>query len=166
MARVGKTTTNASRQPRSTTPPGPIAPYAWVRAIIAYARATMPADRTILALPAYGYDWSPHHPGVAIAAREAPALAAGQGVAPDWDRAQQEDTFSYGPRAHRHTVWYEPTASSVERARLAATAGLAGVAIWAAGDEDPGLWAALSPLERSAIPDDRRRVRWGAWPGR
>ena len=76
----------ASRSwPTTSTPPertaGPVSPYGWVQAIIAYARATMPTDRTVLALPAYGYDWS-GSTATAITAGGAPALAAAHGVKP------------------------------------------------------------------------------------
>jgi spore germination protein YaaH len=132
----------------SHTPPGPVAPYAWVRAIIAYARATMPADRTVLALPAYGYDWSGTR-ATAITARAAPLLAAAHSVAPTWSAAQRENTFRYGAGRAGHVVWYEPAAATAARAKLAAAAGLAGVAIWAAGDEEPQLWGLLDSLERT-----------------
>jgi spore germination protein YaaH len=130
------------------TQAGPVAPYAWVRAIIAYARTTMPADRTVLAVPAYGYDWSGTG-ATAVTARAAPLLAAAHGVTPTWSAAQRESTFRYRAGRERQAVWYEPAAATAARARLAAAAGLSGVAIWAAGDEDPQLWRLLGSLERT-----------------
>jgi spore germination protein YaaH len=54
-----------------------------------------------------------------------------------------EETFSFRQGDRRHTVWYENAAADVERARLAAAAGFSGVAVWAAGYEQPQLWTGL-----------------------
>jgi spore germination protein len=126
-------------------PPGAIAPYAWVQQVVAYASSTMPADRVELALSAYGYDWS----GAAatpVTSRQAPRLAAQHGVSPTWSAAQREDTFRYAVAGGRHTVWYEGAAAEYDRARLARAAGFAGVALWAAGGEEPAIWPLLRSL--------------------
>lgn len=126
-------------------PPGAIAPYAWAQQVVAYAGSTMPADRVELALPAYGYDWS----GAAatpITSRQAPRLATRHGVSPTWSAAQREDTFGYAVAGGRHTVWYEGAAAEYDRARLARAAGFAGIALWAAGGEEPAIWPLLRSL--------------------
>ena len=125
--------------------PGPIAPYTWVEQVIAYAGSTMALDKVELALPAYGYDWS----GVdatAITSRQAPALAAHNGVSPSWNLAQAEDTFHYTAGGRRHAVWYEDATATYDRARLAKAAGFAGIDLWAAGGEDPASWPMLRAL--------------------
>ena len=61
--------------------------------------------------------------------------------------AGAEESFSYGRGRRRHTVFYENARAGYARARLAARTGFAGVAVWAAGDEDPALWPALGSLE-------------------
>ncbi|MGO9976135.1 MAG: glycosyl hydrolase family 18 protein [Solirubrobacteraceae bacterium] len=129
------------------TPPGPVSPLQWVRRIVAFARATMPAGKVVLALPAYGYDWT----GLdtpSITAREAPQLAAEHRVRPSWDAAQAEETFRYMQSGRPQVVWYESARAGYDRATLAAEAGFGGIAIWAAGDEDPRLWPMLRSLER------------------
>ncbi len=129
------------------TSPGPVSPLQWVRRIVAFARATMPAGKVVLALPGYGYDWT----GLdtpSITAREAPQLAAEHRVRPSWDADQAEETFRYMQSGRPQVVWYESARAGYDRATLAAAAGFAGIAIWAAGDEDPRLWPMLRSLER------------------
>jgi spore germination protein YaaH len=124
------------------TEPGSVAPYAWVQQVVAYARSTMPPARVELALADYGYDFS-GHAATAVTARHAEQLAAQTAATPRWDAAQSEETFSYGPRRHRHVVWYENAQADYDRARLAQANGFGGVDLWYAGGEDPSLWPLL-----------------------
>ena len=126
--------------------PGPIAPYAWVEQVVAYASSVMAVDKVELALPAYGYDWSDGQATV-ITSRQAPQLAVRHGVSPTWDPAQAEDTFAYTAAGRRHIVWYEGATAAYERGRLAKAGGLAGVDLWAAGGEDPAVWPMLRALD-------------------
>ena len=122
---------------------GPIAPLSWVRQVIAYARSQADPRRYELGVPAYGYEWYGRTSATAVYARQAPLLAAQVHAKPRWDAAAGEETFSYRAAGHRHTVWYENAAADFERARLAAAAGFSGVAVWAAGYEQPQLWRGL-----------------------
>jgi spore germination protein len=126
-------------------PPGPVAPYRWVAQVVAYAGSVMPVRTVELALPAYGYDWSAGS-ATSITSRQAPALAAQNGVSPSWSAAQAEYTFHYTADGHRHTVWYEDATAAYDRARLAKAAGFVGIDLWAAGGEDPAVWPRLRAL--------------------
>jgi spore germination protein len=126
-------------------PPGPIAPYPWVKQVMAYASSTMAVGKVELALPAYGYDWSGGKATV-ITSRQAPQLAVTHGVSPSWDPVQAEDTFRYTAAGRRHIVWYEGAIAAHDRGRLAKAAGLAGIDLWAAGGEDPAVWPLLRAL--------------------
>jgi spore germination protein len=125
--------------------PGAISPYAWVERVIAYASSAMPADKVELALPAYGYDWSAGE-AAPVTSRQAPEVAIEHRASVSFDAAQAEATFRYSSHGRRHTVWYADASSTYERARLARAAGFAGIDIWAAGGEDPAVWARLRPL--------------------
>ena len=125
--------------------PGAVAPYAWVWRVATYVRATVAPDKAELALPAYGYDWSAGG-ATSITSREAAQLAAQNDVSPSWDPVRGEETFRYSAGGHQHTVWYEDGTAEYDRARLARAAGFAGVDLWAAGGEDPGVWPLLRAL--------------------
>jgi len=122
---------------------GPIAPLPWVKQVIAYARSQGSASRYELGLPAYGYDWYTPTSATAVYANQVSDLLTQVRAHPHWDTTAGEETFSYRLHRHKHTVWIENTAADVERARLAAAAGFSGVAVWAAGYEQPQLWPGL-----------------------
>jgi spore germination protein YaaH len=122
---------------------GPIAPLPWVQQVIAYARTQAPSSRFELGLPAYGYDWYGRTSATAVYASQVAALAAEVRAHPRWDATEGEETFSYRVHHQKHVVWIEDAAADVERARLAARAGFSGVAVWAAGYEQPQLWPGL-----------------------
>jgi spore germination protein len=42
----------------TTSAPGPVAPIGWVNQVLSYATREIPAERVILGVPLYGYDWS------------------------------------------------------------------------------------------------------------
>ncbi len=104
-------------------------------------RAT--ARRFELGEAAYGYEWYGRTSATAVYARMGATLAAQVHARPRWDATAGEETFRFGRAGHRHTVWYENAEADLERARLAAAAGFSGVAVWAAGYEQPQLWAGL-----------------------
>ncbi|MGO9793342.1 MAG: glycosyl hydrolase family 18 protein [Solirubrobacteraceae bacterium] len=126
--------------------PGPIAPLWWVAQVIDYARASMPSTKVVLGIPAYGYDWA-NGGASAVPARAGVAVAGSHGVTPHWNAAQAEEEFSYRVGLTRHTVWYDDARADYLRAWLAASDRLGGVAIWAAGDEQPSVWPLLRTLE-------------------
>ncbi|MDE3132663.1 MAG: hypothetical protein KGL15_01210 [Acidobacteriota bacterium] len=124
-------------------PPGPIAPLPWVKRVIAYARSQAPAGRYELGIPAYGYEWYGRTSATAVYANQLASLADRVHAHPRWDATQAEETFSYRQDHRKHVVWVDNAAAGAERAKLAARAGLAGVAVWAAGYEQPQLWPGL-----------------------
>ncbi len=136
----------------ATSPPGPIAPVGWIRAVLRYARTQIPASKIILGIPLYGYDWSGGH-GTAISWLQALRLSRRYHAPPRYSVTSQAPWFSYTDRAgHRHTVWFENTASSRAKFDLAQGAGIAGVYLWMYGYEDAGTWAALSKVLPTSGP--------------
>jgi spore germination protein YaaH len=127
-------------------PAGPIAPLPWVRQVIAFTRSQSAPARDELGVPAYGYDWYGSTSATAVYASQAAVLATRMHARIRWSAAEGEDTFTYRQDHHAHTVWFENATADYERAALAKAAGFAGIAIWAAGYEQPALWPLLSRL--------------------
>jgi spore germination protein len=175
---------------------GPIAPWPWVQSVLKYALTQIPADKIVLGVPAYGYDWSSAGGATSVTATSAAQLASDEGAQILWDSADAEPYFTYSTRTtslkkvpvfklqkssqikrvtvkgvqstetvtttrkvkHEvtrrivretgHTVWFEDSTANYDRAVLAADDQLAGIAIWAGGDESPGLWSMLGRLSR------------------
>ncbi|HEX3389711.1 MAG TPA: glycosyl hydrolase family 18 protein [Streptosporangiaceae bacterium] len=126
-----------------TSPPGPVAPISWVRAVLRYAKTQIPASKIILGVPLYGYDWVGDH-GSGISWLQALRLSRQYHASPHYDRASQTPWFRYrDPAGHEHTVWFENAASSRAKFDAAQGAQIGGVYLWMYGYEDAGTWSAL-----------------------
>lgn len=131
-----------------TSPPGPIAPVGWVRSVLRYAKTQIPADKIVLGIPLYGYDWSGGH-GTGLSWLQALRLSRQYHVTPRYDAASQAPWFSYTDAAgRRHTVWFENAQSSRAKFEAAHDAGIAGVYLWMYGYEDTATW----PAVRQVLP--------------
>jgi spore germination protein len=126
--------------------PGAVAPLPWVKQVIAYTRSQMAPARAELGVPAYGYNWDSVD-APAVTAVAAVALAKQVHAHLHWSRLCAEETFSYRQHGEQHTVWFEDARANRERAQVAAAAGFYGIAIWAAGYEQPSLWPQLATLQ-------------------
>jgi spore germination protein len=127
----------------ASSAPGPIAPVGWLRDVVRYAKTKIPADKIVLGVPLYGYDWSGGH-GTAISWLQALRLSREYHAAPRYDTRAQAPWFSYTDAAGRkHTVWFENAPSSRAKFAIAQGAGINGVYLWMFGYEDTGTWAAL-----------------------
>ena len=130
---------------------GPVAPLDWVSSVVDYALGRVPADKLMLGLPTYGYDWVGTR-GEVVSASAAVELADEVGAEPVWDETSASWTFSYGRDGEQHTVWYEDARSLRAAQDLAREAGLRGVAIWQLGGEDPEVWPALATVTAGGAP--------------
>jgi spore germination protein len=127
----------------ASSAPGPIAPVRWLRDVVNYAKTQIPADKIVLGVPLYGYDWSGGH-GTGISWLQALRLSREHHAAARYDPRAQAPWFSYTDAAGRkHTVWFENAASSRAKFAIAQGAGINGVYLWMFGYEDTGTWGAL-----------------------
>ncbi|HUP64671.1 MAG TPA: glycosyl hydrolase family 18 protein [Thermoanaerobaculia bacterium] len=129
----------------STSGPGPIAPLDWIESVTRYALSTMPAEKVMIALPWYGYDWGTAG-GKGITWSEATALANSTGSVIERD-ANGEPTFRYGS----NTVFYQDGESYRRKVEHLTTRfpSLGGFAHWRAGAEDPATWSVIRDLRAS-----------------
>jgi spore germination protein YaaH len=76
--------------------PGSVAPFDWVRRVTDFAARQIPADKLLLGLAFYGYDWNTSSGGaVSVGYPRAVALADHFQAEPSFDAAQQSLTFGY-----------------------------------------------------------------------
>ncbi len=125
------------------SPAGPVAPMGWVTQAVDYALTRMPAQKIVLGLAVYGYNWGSNGTTVEVHDLQAVHLAAAHGVPIQWNPADGESTFTYTSAGVNHTVWFENGYSDAAKIALATANHLGGVAIWRLGDEDPHLWTVL-----------------------
>lgn len=125
---------------------GPVAGLAWARAIVSYARQTIPRGKILVGLAGYGYDWASTG-SIEINDRE--ALAFGRRYGVQWvGGSVEEPEITYSVSGVEHVVWFEDSASEAYKARWVAQYGLGGVALWDLGEENPAVW----PMLKRVLP--------------
>ncbi len=125
---------------------GAIAPLDWLDNIATYAEATIPAQKVVMGLPWYGYDWQGAS-AAGLVYSEAIALAQRVGAQIAHD-INGEATFSYSG----HTVYFQDASSYTKKidAILKKHPKIAGFAHWRAGGEDPVIWTDVARLKSSS----------------
>lgn len=137
--------------------PGPISPLPWVRSVTDYARSAIPADRLVLGIGVWGYDWNSTDPNRAQTLRytQTAALVSRTGGQPSFDPSLAAATYAYQTDGQDHEVWFETPESIQQKVGVATQLHLAGVAFWRLGQEPPGVWSLLNAPARSdfAVPN-------------
>ncbi|WP_260924432.1 glycosyltransferase [Novosphingobium sp. 9] len=130
--------------------PGPIAAQDWFEENLETARGVIPANKLVVALGSYGYDW---HDGTAdaLAIEDAWLAAHDSGATPQFDPASGNSGFSYEDSGHKHTIWMLDAAATWNQMQVLGDVG--GIALWRLGSEDPGYWQALNALRHNTRPD-------------
>ena len=122
---------------------GPIAAQPWFVEQLRTALQRIPADKMIVALGSYGYDW--HGKEVdALSVEEALLAAHDSGATVTFDRDSGNSSFGYEEDGVTHNIWLLDGAASWNQLRAVSEAGVASVAVWRLGSEDPTFWNALS----------------------
>lgn len=121
--------------------PGPVASYPWVEQVIKYTLKYFPANKIIVGIAAYGYDWG--WSGKALNYKAIQNLINSQKITPKWDFNAQVPYFTYSSWGVKHQVWYENSYSTASKMQLVRKYGLRGVAVWRLGYEDSGIWDAI-----------------------
>lgn len=132
--------------PAVASRPGPLAAQAWFERVVAAAVADLGAERVVVAVGNFGYDWATDSPlPELVPYAEAMRRAA---------RHQGQVTFSpdalnttirwTDPDGVAHEIWLLDAVSLRNQYAVLARLGVAGVALWSLGFEDPGVWPTLA----------------------
>ncbi len=126
-------------------PAGPVAPLNWVEENILYALREVPAEKIILGIANYGYDWPVNNgkngQGQDIAAKKAIDLAKRKGATVQWDSEAKVPYFYYSDSNKKlRTVWFENSYSLDFKLRLVNKYNLKGIGIWRLGNEEDRFW--------------------------
>ncbi|MCI8293891.1 MAG: LysM peptidoglycan-binding domain-containing protein [Hespellia sp.] len=116
-------------------PPMAVAPLDKVRQVVNYALSEIPAEKIVMGIPNYGYDWKlPFEKGVTqarlIGNVEAVHIAAENGAQILYNETSQSPFFRYEQYGVEHEVWFEDVRSITEKLNLAKEVNLRGVGYW------------------------------------
>lgn len=126
--------------------PGPIANFSNVSRTVQYAVQNIPANKILLGLADYGYDWSGGS-GQQIDMATAYSLASTYHSTIEWDPVTASSHFTYTDSSGaQHIVYFESGKSISALAKLVPTYGLGGYAVWYLGAENSNFWNGLSPF--------------------
>lgn len=116
--------------------PMAVSPINHVRRVLEYGLMEIPAEKILMGMSNYGYDWAlPFVRGESKAEKltnyQAQARAEYYGVPVEWDENAQAPFYTYvTPAGVKHVVWFENERSWQARLALVAEYGLAGISIW------------------------------------
>lgn len=128
--------------------PGSVASLPWVTQVLDYALRTIPAQKIMMGVPLYGYDWTQGNRAKVISYRRATELARRMGAPLKWDAQQHSTFFTYESNGKRHTVYFEDVRSLTEKLDLAIRRGIRGVALWELNLSYPELWTTLQTYKQ------------------
>jgi spore germination protein len=128
--------------------PGPIASLGWTERVIRYATGVMPAQKVVLGLPFYGYEWTADPKGDVKSNRSYSTLRMRQrlaevGATAKWDPVVGENVATYKTAAGERIAWFPDERSLDAKLKLAYQYNLRGVAVWRLGFEPDDWWGQL-----------------------
>src|SRR5450432_4814486 len=128
------------------TGPGPICHQKWIEGAVDDAIKKIPADKLILAVAGFGYDWKLDDNDKVVSVKpityqDALTLAHSYAGKIIFDNDSYNLHFSYdGDDGAPHKVQFTDAATTFNTMRFAEESGLAGVALWRLGNEDSRMW--------------------------
>ena len=130
-------------------PPLAVAPLPNVRRVAEYALTRIPANKILLGIPTYGYDWTlPYkkgNPGApSLSPVEAINLARQYGAEIQFDETAKAPWFRYVADGTEHEVWFEDARSIQAKLALAKELNFIGVGYWNSMRDFPQNWVALN----------------------
>jgi spore germination protein len=129
--------------------PEPQAAIGWVEEVVDYAVARIPAQKVILGIGFYGYNWSSGGRGTVLLTRKdfdsgvkfIDELEEHYKAKSRWDEKSMMSTLEYYDELGRHhIVWYEDEKSLQAKIELARNKDIGGIALWRLGYMTPGAW--------------------------
>ena len=129
-----------------TDDPGPIAEVSvGSKTNLESALRRIPARKIIVGIGQYGYQWSDtSESATELTFQDAMQLARDNNLRPSMDHDALNPTFSWDDKdSVTSIVWYLDAPTAWNEIKYALQRGVAGVAVWRLGAEDPSLWNVL-----------------------
>ncbi|HVO57582.1 MAG TPA: glycosyltransferase [Dongiaceae bacterium] len=129
-----------------TSEPGPIASQDWFMDNLRELRKVIPAQKIIVGIANYGYDWpeptkTSHPPAKDLSVQEALLHAYESEAKVDFDSDSLNPHYSYSDDSERtHQVWFLDALTAYNQLRASERLGVQGTALWRLGSADSSLW--------------------------
>lgn len=135
--------------------PEPQSGIDWVEEVVDYAIARIPAEKVVLGIGYYGYDWSSTGKRYTVLPSKngmtykgilfADELSAKYGLKLSIDKKSGMAFGTYtDENGVSHQIWMENETSVDAKAKLVIRKGLKGIAIWRLGYTTPSLWSTIN----------------------
>ncbi|MDO8672345.1 MAG: glycosyl hydrolase family 18 protein [Dehalococcoidia bacterium] len=126
----------------SNPEPGSTAPMDWVDRSMAYAASQIPANKLLVGIAWYGYDYNKTAgpPATSVRYSDIVEIFRQTGALMKYSERDQTAYFTYVLGGQSHEVWFEDVRSFKAKLALVDKYGLAGAGGWRLGHEDPGIW--------------------------
>lgn len=130
----------------SSSTPGPTAPMKWVEGSVAFAVSQIPAEKVILGVAWYGYDWNTTSgpPAKALRYNQVMDIIRETKAAVQYSNEEETPFFRYTKDGQNHEVWFEDQRSVDARLELVNKYNLAGAGGWRMGHEDSRVWQSFN----------------------
>jgi cellulose synthase/poly-beta-1,6-N-acetylglucosamine synthase-like glycosyltransferase/peptidoglycan/xylan/chitin deacetylase (PgdA/CDA1 family) len=144
-----------------TSPPGPIASQDWYVDNLKQVMEDVPAQKIIVAVGSYAYDWSEapkkaNEPAQSLSIQEALLHAYESETQVEFDSASLNPHYSYyDEHDHVHQVWMLDAVTAYNELRASERLGVQGTAMWRLGSADTSMW----PIWDTPRPDDTVRQK-------
>jgi cellulose synthase/poly-beta-1,6-N-acetylglucosamine synthase-like glycosyltransferase/spore germination protein YaaH len=127
-----------------TGAPGPAAGQDWYEKHLSADMAGLDPNRVVVALGAYGLNWTKGGHADPVTFHEATNDARDSGVDIGFDRDSLNPTYSYAEEdGTQHEVWFLDAVTLYNQMRVTDAWRPRGYAVWRMGSEDPGVWSVL-----------------------
>lgn len=123
------------------TSPGPIASLKWFRDTFLKYYKSIPAQKLIVGLGNYGYDWKEGKNAKSLTVSEVLKIAANTHAHVHIDPKSKNPTFTYRDKANKeHEVWFLNAKTLYDQLQFLKGYPTKGVSLWRLGSEDEAIW--------------------------
>lgn len=117
-----------------TSAPGAVAPFWWVQQVTDYLTSNIPANKILLGLATYGYDWPAGANATTVSGKKLTDLKSRYTLVETFDKSSMSPQYTYwDENGVWHQIWMENEQSLQAKVDLARAKKLGGISFWRIG---------------------------------